>query len=164
MVLELKELTLGSKQEESFQYELVRENLGDLGAPILVGPARVRGKAQKQPDCILLQCTVEFTLQYACDRCAAVATRPFCYSFEHALLPESDPQVDDGYFRIPGDTLDLDELIRADCLLELPSKLLCRDDCKGLCPQCGTNWNEHSCTCSQNQVDPRLEVLKQFID
>ena len=60
--------------------------------------------------------------------------------------------------------MDLDELIRTDILLELPTKFLCKEDCKGLCPTCGKNLNEGACNCQTHQIDPRLEVLKQLID
>jgi len=45
----------------------------------------------------------------------------------------------------------------------LPMKPLCRDDCKGLCPQCGTNWNNGTCTCTTEWEDPRLAALKGLV-
>ena len=70
----------------------------------------------------------------------------------------------DSYIEVQDYQLDLDELIRADILLELPTKFLCSPDCKGLCPKCGRNLNEGPCGCNTHQMDPRLEVLKKLID
>ena len=74
-------------------------------------------------------------------------------------------EEDDDVIQIgPERTLDLDELLRSDILLELPYKYLCSEDCKGLCASCGKNLNEGPCGCNLHQVDPRLEVLKKLID
>ena len=63
-----------------------------------------------------------------------------------------------------GDRIDLDEIVREQILLALPTRQLCAEDCKGLCPSCGANLNEKACGCEQQQTDPRwsaLEALKR---
>ena len=69
-----------------------------------------------------------------------------------------DEDLDTSYYR--DDQIDLNELLREQFYLALPMKPLCRDDCKGLCPQCGTNWNTGTCTCTTEWEDPRLAALK----
>ena len=64
---------------------------------------------------------------------------------------------------IEGDELDLDELIYSDIILLTPTKFLCKEDCKGLCPTCGKNLNEGDCACAKQQTDPRLEALRQLL-
>jgi uncharacterized protein len=54
--------------------------------------------------------------------------------------------------------------MRDEFYLALPMKPLCKDDCKGLCPLCGANWNRDTCTCKAEWVDPRLAVLKKLLD
>lgn len=61
-----------------------------------------------------------------------------------------------------GDSLDLGTLIQEEILAALPLKVLCRDDCKGLCPACGANLNAASCGCDHGAVDPRLAALKNW--
>lgn len=46
--------------------------------------------------------------------------------------------------------------------LEFPPRVLCQDDCKGLCPNCGTNWNEATCDCTQKQIDDRWAKLREI--
>ena len=58
---------------------------------------------------------------------------------------------------------DLWEIVRQTVILALPLKPLCREDCRGLCPQCGTNLNEKKCKCIVNEIDPRLEPLKKLL-
>ena len=55
--------------------------------------------------------------------------------------------------------MDLREQIRDDVILELPHRLLCREECKGLCPTCGRDFNEGSCSCSDEAADPRWAAL-----
>jgi len=56
------------------------------------------------------------------------------------------------------DELDLDELVIEQLELALPVRLLCREECRGLCDQCGTNFNEQQCNC-QPPIDPRWQAL-----
>jgi len=66
---------------------------------------------------------------------------------------------------IPEDmNLDLSEVVREDMLLSQPMQPLCRPDCKGLCPNCGKNWNDGPCDCPTDEGDPRLLVLRQLLD
>lgn len=72
-----------------------------------------------------------------------------------------DEDLDTSYYR--DDQIDLNELLREQFYLELPMKPLCREDCKGLCPQCGTNRNTGTCTCTTEWEDPRLAALKGLV-
>jgi uncharacterized protein len=60
------------------------------------------------------------------------------------------------------DEIDLGHLMREQFTLSLPMKPLCRDDCRGLCPVCGVNWNKGSCDCKRDWEDPRLEALRNL--
>ena len=60
--------------------------------------------------------------------------------------------------------LDLTEVVRQNILLAIPPYPVCRSQCAGLCPQCGQNWNEGTCDCTDDQVDPRLQVLKKLLE
>jgi uncharacterized protein len=62
-----------------------------------------------------------------------------------------------------GDTLDVVRLLRSETDLALPMKPLCRQECKGLCPHCGTNLNTEQCQCQTAWEDPRLAGLKALI-
>lgn len=61
-----------------------------------------------------------------------------------------------------GRTIDLDPIVREQVLLALPASVVCKDDCKGLCPRCGQDLNEAECGCERKVVDPRLAVLKSI--
>jgi len=59
--------------------------------------------------------------------------------------------------------LDLTPVVREDFILSIPMHALCRPDCKGLCPQCGANWNEGPCDCRDEAIDPRLAPLARLL-
>lgn len=77
----------------------------------------------------------------------------------HALR---DDEMDMGFYK--GDELDLQELIKEQVLLNGEMKPLCSDQCKGICPKCGTDLNTGQCNCGTKEIDPRLEVLKNFFE
>ena len=84
------------------------------------------------------------------------------------LAPRAAADDDDGRLRTEdlefslydGDQIDLAPLVAEQLILALPSRALCREDCQGLCPSCGTNLNLHQCGCAQQARDPRLAVLR----
>ena len=78
--------------------------------------------------------------------------------------PEELEAVEDEEMEIlrPGtDTFDLHHVLREDVLLEMPLRIYCRQDCKGLCGQCGQNFNAGTCACEHEEVDPRWAVLSE---
>lgn len=80
----------------------------------------------------------------------------------HAELREGDEAEEEdvhlSYYR--GPEVDLWPLVREQIILALPTQPLCRDDCRGLCAQCGANLNVTTCACPASAGDPRLAVLR----
>ena len=72
----------------------------------------------------------------------------------------SEAETEIGYYEESG--LVLEDVVREQVLLSLPDRLLCKPDCKGLCPQCGQNLNEASCHCDNTRTDPRWNALKDL--
>ena len=106
---------------------------------------------------------VGFACRFDCDRCAAPVSRDFHFQFRHILVLSLSEESGDDYIEAPDYQLDTDALLRDDILLALPSKRLCKESCKGLCPRCGKNWNEGSCGCTLREADPRLAALQRLL-
>ena len=70
----------------------------------------------------------------------------------------------DEYIVIDDGKLILDDAVREELLIDFPRKLLCSEDCEGLCPKCGKPKKEGDCGCVTKEIDPRLEVLKKLLD
>lgn len=133
-----------------------------------VSPVEAEGTVEMHAGFAQMTVAVAFDFSVPCDRCTSQIRKRFTYRFSHTLveaLSNEQDADDDQYIVLEEDgTLDLDRLLTEDILLALPTKFLCREDCRGLCPICGKNLNDGPCGCSQHQIDPRLEVLKQLID
>lgn len=148
----------------SFDYEMDLSSTDINGSHPFVSPVSVRGTVKSLDGFAQLSAEVFFDFSIPCDRCTKQINRRCHYTFSHSLVLSLENEDDDSYIQIQEYKLDLDELIRADILLELPTKYLCDEDCKGLCPVCGKNLNDGTCDCEIHQIDPRLEVLKKLID
>jgi uncharacterized protein len=79
---------------------------------------------------------------------------------EEAAIHE--PETEIGYYQ--GEGLELEDVLREQVLLAVPIKQLCRETCKGLCPQCGKNLNRETCDCAAPQLDARWSALKDLKD
>jgi len=110
------------------------------------------------------------TTRAVCARCAEEFEGLNIRNFRYILVPRvigdhngRDEQGDDLEFAVyDGDEVDLAPLVQEQVLLALPTRPLCREDCRGLCPQCGLNLNEHQCTCRGDRLDSRLAVLHKL--
>ena len=111
---------------------------------------------------VTLEARAQFLFEGRCDRCLTEFTREYDIPVEHILVTALENE-DSDFVLLQDYQLPLDELVRDDILLELPSKFLCKPECKGLCDVCGQNLNTGTCHCHDHDVDPRLEVLKKFM-
>lgn len=117
------------------------------------------------------------TVVIPCDRCLNPVDVPLDLRFDEKVnlsdeSPENGETEEDADFEddsfdkdylIQGYNLDVDKLISGEALCSWPSRVLCREDCKGLCPVCGHNLNEGECGCDRSQLDPRMaNVLDVF--
>jgi len=126
-------------------------------------PVKVRGRVINKAGVVSVEATASFDLSLECDRCADAITTHFDIPIEHVLVTELNDDTNDELILLESLRFDLDRLVSDDIFLSLPSKFLCRDDCKGVCPICGQNLNVSQCSCKK-PVDPRLEALKQLLD
>ena len=77
------------------------------------------------------------------------------------MAQESDEHPE--HFVLEGTEIDAGEILETCLILDMETKFLCREDCKGLCPHCGSNLNLGPCGC-RKEIDPRFAVLEQLLD
>jgi uncharacterized protein len=116
---------------------------------------------------------VSSTLGLDCGRCLEGFAFPADLPFDLLYLPHTENAAE-GEVEVEDDDLttafyqeqqiDLGHLVREQFYLALPMKPLCRESCRGLCPECGTNLNTGTCTCVRERTDPRLEGLRSILD
>ena len=162
MILDLKRVFLGENERIALHTE-VDMGSGSYGKTGFVPPVEADITVRNRAGLVEFEADVSFTYRFECDRCAKAADRSYAYKFRHIIVEKLSDESGDDHIEAPDYKLDTDALLRDDVLLELPSKFLCKESCKGLCPKCGKNLNEGSCTCNTRETDPRLAVLKQLL-
>jgi uncharacterized protein len=142
-----------------FEYEMDLSGI-EKSAP---NPVKVSGRIVNRAGVLLLDMTIGTDLSLVCDRCAMPINRDKSVRYE-AVIAESveDEEIDD-IIVCGEDYLELDGFAADAFILGLDSKNLCREDCKGLCQICGNDLNESECGCVTDDIDPRLEKLKQLL-
>lgn len=104
------------------------------------------------------------SLNIPCDRCLEDVQTDISFSIEKSLdLSGSDSdriEVEEDFCN--GSQLDVDRLVTPEIFLNLPGKVLCRPDCKGLCPNCGKDLNAGECGCNTESLDPRMSVIQDI--
>ena len=163
MTIDLRKYYLGASETLEWEMDLSEMELG--GVKPFCAPVKIQGELKGSADSVEFRGTAFYSLTMPCDRCFELTTQEHKLDLFHTVVRElSDEEDNDGEFVLaPDDTLDLDELLTEDLLLDVPSKFLCSPDCKGLCPSCGKNLNHGDCDCQQDTVDPRLAILKELL-
>ena len=164
MLIDLESLLQGGCErvalDESFDFS--KEALD--GVFPFTTPVHVAGDIVNRAGIVTMRAAAECTMRFVCDRCAGQAERQLRVPMEHILVSELQSDDDaDQYILVSDGKLDLFQLTLEDVFLSLPSKLLCKEDCKGICPQCGKNLNEGPCDCKK-EIDPRLAALLDLLD
>ena len=109
---------------------------------------------------------VRVVLKAACDRCLKDVPVSLDISFDRmAQSPdaESDEEIDDLSF-MEGYQLDVETFVYNELLENWPVKILCKEDCKGVCPRCGQDLNERECGCDTFVPDPRMAAIKELFE
>ena len=165
MRLDLKKFFSGGAGPETVRCTVDLSAVEVDGEKPFVSPVEVEAELLSAAEGVELFAKVRYTAEQSCARCLETVRREEEKTFFHILVrEEGEEELPEECVAVGGDVLDLDELIYADILLSLPAKVLCREDCKGLCPRCGKNLNDGPCGCENGETDPRLAALRELID
>ena len=128
-------------------------------------PVLASGSVRNTAGVLVMTGEITTTIHGVCDRCAADFDREVSFPIDVVLVTElsNEENEDEWVFPLEGDSADLEDIVRTVFVLNLDSKLLCKEDCKGLCCRCGKNLNEGPCNC-QKELDPRFAALKQLLE
>ena len=128
-------------------------------------PVMASGTVRNTAGVLVMTGLVRTTIHGVCDRCASDFDRDVEIPIDVVLVTElsNEDSEDELVFPLEGDSADLEDIVRTVFVLNLNSKLLCREDCKGICCRCGKNLNDGPCSC-QKELDPRFAALKQLLE
>ena len=128
-------------------------------------PVKAEGMVRNTAGVLVMTGSITTSIHGTCDRCATAFDREINLPINVVLVTEmaNEENEDEWVFPLEGDSADLDDIVRTVFVLNLDSKLLCKEDCAGLCHRCGKNLNDGPCNC-QKELDPRFAALKQLLD
>lgn len=128
-------------------------------------PVLASGTVRNTAGVLVMTGEITTCIHGICDRCASAFDREIHFPINVVLVTEmaNEENEDEWVFPLEGDSANLDDIVRTVFVLNLDSKLLCKEDCKGLCYRCGKNLNEGPCNC-QKELDPRFAALKQLLE
>lgn len=149
MVADLRRIfnSVGMKQE--FDYTIPGSEFPDNDSYSFDGDIAVTGSFYNRADVVHLDYSVKFTLNIVCDRCLKELKREYSFDFKRIVVKNVNSDNDE-YIVAENDRVDVNEIALSDLLLSLPTKMLCSEDCAGLCPVCGCDLNESECNCQKN--------------
>ena len=167
MVLDVRPLLRGEKNRITFDYMLSpipmdRVNFKD--------DAHVTGEITDSAGYMKLRAKAHLAYETECDRCLDPVSGEFVLDFERVVADEgtlTEEQIEDNideYVIVENGILDIDEQLTEALLLDFPKKILCSDDCRGLCPKCGKSLNGGDCGCQKKEIDPRLAILATLLE
>ena len=137
----------------------------------IVGDINVVGELSKSAAKTDVKGSINAPVEVDCTRCLTPISRELDIVFDvdfvdKELFPDNKEthleSADLDTDVIEGNELDLSQVVREQILLNIPEQVLCRDDCRGICPTCGKDLNEGDCNCGEKEIDPRWAALKDF--
>lgn len=155
---------VSGRREASFDFQF-NEKLGDevLGADgaVFTTPVSLEGEVIKEQDIYYVEGTGFVGICMPCSRCL----EPVELSVDFKLNEKfgNNAGDDEEIETFSGDSIDLSSAVMRSILAVMPMKVVCSDDCKGLCPVCGQNLNVKDCGCDTTYVDPRFESLRSLL-
>jgi uncharacterized protein len=176
------QITIPDLQQEPLEFDQeIAPGAIDFGHDLQqIGTLRTTGRADlleehRGPRDIVsdirLRASYQGSFEIPCARCVDPVMTPLSGEFDLIFRPLgtdgdsseqaiSTSETEIGYYQ--NDSLALEDVLREQVLLSLPARTLCREDCKGLCPHCGSNQNSESCDCDAIPVDPRWSALSEL--
>lgn len=152
MKINLKQLFSIVGESRDIAYTISTDELSDIRGRSFASPVEVKGRIYNRAGVVYLEYSVNMTLLITCDRCLKELERAYHYDFDHIVVPSANSDNDE-YIVADGESIELNEIAVTDLLLQLPTKNLCKDDCKGLCMICGCDLNESTCDhLNQNEL------------
>ena len=163
MLIDVRPLPRTPGKRLDFQFELDLSDVEFAGRYPISRPVVVEGEIRNTADVLSLDMTARSTLDAVCDRCGKEFLQEKEVSFSCVLSEELQNEDNLEIVLLEEGKVDAADLARTAFILEMDTKTLCSEDCKGLCPRCGADLNLGPCSCKK-EVDPRLAALAKLLE
>ncbi len=153
----------GEIMEVSFS-ENVENTMGYPDVVCFSEPVVIKGVLTNTKKGILFEADGNTEAVYLCSRCLERVKVPIQFNINEMFYPSGSVENEKEAETFCDDEMDLTDVIQRSILENLPMKVVCKEECKGLCPKCGKNLNEGDCDCNDTEFDPRLESLRTLFN
>ena len=164
MTLDLKRIFAIDNSQLDICGDLDMSDVDYAGGFPLKKPVHYCGVVLNRASVVTLKLDIDFEFTAPCDRCGVVASECHRVTIEKSLATSLQRQESDTIIVVSDMRLDVDGLVYTEVILNMPSKHLCKEDCKGLCFKCGKNLNEGECGCDTGYRDPRFDKLRELLN
>lgn len=164
MKVQISDIVSGKDRNKKIEYKFEMPQFefeGDIIKP--VSSCSVVGRISADSDILILTAEIKVDLEMICSRCLDTFIYPIDIDIEERFTTNSKSEDEEAVV-VLDDVLDITEVVETSIISTLPIKRVCKDDCKGLCQECGCNLNFNTCSCNKEDVDIRFEALKGFFD
>ena len=159
----VKSINKEVSEEVSIELSSFESRLGDF--PILQKSPVVLTVTNQENKTVFIRGSVDITLSIPCGRCLEEVPTQLCFDIDKKLdITEGaliDDEMEENDYLI-GFELDVDKLVYAEILVNWPMKVLCKEDCEGICKVCGANLNKGDCGCQRTELDPRMAAIQDI--
>ena len=163
MLIDVRQILHTPGKRLDFQFELDLSDLDFGGRCPVKDPVAVSGFVRNSADVLTMEMTAETTLDAVCDRCGKEFRQVKTVPYSCVLAEEVQNEDNDEIVVLENGKVDAEDLARTAFILEMDTKTLCSEDCKGLCLRCGADLNLGPCSCKK-EVDPRLAALAKLLE
>ncbi len=164
MLIDLSPVLRGEASFLNFEYEM--SELPEIDGVTFTGGCKVTGNVDNRAGYMTLSLHASLPYVSVCARCVEDINGVFEVNVNMPLAVHgtlSDEDTDD-YIIVVNNSVNCNAQVNEAVLLEFPMRLLCKEDCAGLCDVCGQNLNHSKCSCTKKEIDPRLEILTKLLD
>lgn len=146
MIIDLRGIFDAEGEVRNFERTIPPEDLDDIKNVRFSSPVTLNCRVKNNAGIVTLDYSADFSLLMRCDRCLKELDTSYHYDFSHIVVRNVNNDNDE-YIVAGDENIDMKEIAVTDILLQLPTKFLCKEDCKGLCMVCGCDLNESECDC-----------------
>lgn len=163
MILDVRPILCAPGKTLEFQFQMDFSDVEFEGRYPASRPVETKGLVRNTAGLLELSLSAWTTLDSVCDRCGKEFLQEKEVSYSCMLAEELQNEDSDEIVLLEDGRVDVGDLARTEFILGMDTKTLCSEDCKGLCPRCGADWNIGPCSCKK-EPDPRMAALAKLLE
>ncbi len=125
-------------------------------------PVKIEGTLKNEDEIFVFEAKGNTEVNLRCDRCLAPVRKELCFEIKERFAHTGRGNEETETFS--GDQIDFTDFVKRGIISATPMKILCHEECRGLCSACGKDLNEGECECDTSYIDPRFESLRALFN